>query len=160
MPEHATTDDPGDLPEAFAVNRHGLPEKLFTLRQKLYLKAKREPTFRFYALYDRIYRRDVLWAAWAQVASHDGAPGVDGVTVQQITDSPEGAQGLVETLHQALRAKTYRPDAVLRVLIPKPDGRLRPLGIPRQKSPQVRNARRCHCLGIDGRQSPTIRVIR
>jgi len=138
--EHATTDDPDDLPEAFAVNRHGLPEKLFTLRQKLYTKAKREPTFRFYALYDRIYRRDVLWAAWAQVAGHDGAPGVDGVTVQQIVDSPEGAEGLVETLHQALRAKTYCPDAVLRVLIPKPDGRLRPLGIPTIRDRVVQTA--------------------
>jgi RNA-directed DNA polymerase len=118
------------LPEAFAVNREGLPGRLFTLRQKLYVKAKREPTFRFYALYDRIYRRDVLWAAWAQVASNDGAPGVDGVTIDQIAHSPGGPERLVETLHQELRTKTYRPDAVLRVLIPKPDGRMRPLGIP------------------------------
>lgn len=140
MHEHATTDHQDDLPEAFAVNRHGLPEKLFTLRQKLYAKAKREPTFRFYALYDRIYRRDVLWAAWAQVAGHDGAPGVDGVSVQQIADSPEGAEGLVERLHQDLRAKTYRPDAVLRVLIPKPDGRLRPLGIPTIRDRVVQTA--------------------
>src|ERR1051325_1410712 len=126
----ATTDDQGVLPEAFAVNREGLPGRLFTLRQKLYVKAKREPTFRFYALYDRIYRRDVLWAAWAQVASNDGAPGVDGVTIDQIAHSPGGPERLVETLHQELRTKTYRPDAVLRVLIPKPDGRMRPLGIP------------------------------
>ena len=126
----ATTDDQGVLPEAFAVNRDGLPGRLFTLRQKLYVKAKREPTFRFYALYDRIYRRDVLWAAWAQVASNDGAPGVDGVTIDQIAHSPGGPERLVETLHQELRTKTYRPDAVLRVLIPKPDGRMRPLGIP------------------------------
>lgn len=140
MSNLATTDDQGELPEAFAVNRAGLPVRLFTLRQKLYLKAKREPTFRFYALYDRIYRRDVLWAAWAQVAGNDGAPGVDGVTIDQIANSPGGPELLVETLHQELRTKTYRPDAVLRVLIPKPDGRMRPLGIPTIRDRVVQTA--------------------
>jgi len=118
----------------------GLPVTLFTLRQKLYLKAKREPRFRFYALYDRIYRRDVLWAAWVQVAGNDGAPGVDGVTIAQIAASPGGPQRLVEELHQELRTKTYRPDAVLRVLIPKPDGRMRPLGIPTVRDRVVQTA--------------------
>jgi RNA-directed DNA polymerase len=136
----ATTDDQGELPEAFAVNRDGLPVKLFTLRQKLYVKAKREPRFRFYTLYDRIDRRDVLWAAWTQVASNDGAPGVDGVTIDQIANSPGGPELLVETLHQELRTKTYRPDAVLRVLIPKPDGRMRPLGIPTIRDRVVQTA--------------------
>ena len=141
MPEHhATTDDQGELPEAFAVNREGLPVNLFTLRQKLYLKAKREPAFRFYALYDRIYRRDVLWAAWVQVASNDGAPGVDGVTIAQIVNAPGGPELLVETLHRELRTKTYRPEAVLRVLIPKPDGRMRPLGIPTIRDRVVQTA--------------------
>jgi RNA-directed DNA polymerase len=141
LPKHdATTDDQGALPEAFAVNRDGLPVTLFTLRQKLYLKAKRELTFRFYALYDRIYRRDVLWAAWVQVAGNDGAPGVDGVTIDQIADSPGGPQRLVEQLHHELRTKTYRPEAVLRVLIPKPDGRMRPLGIPTVRDRVVQTA--------------------
>jgi RNA-directed DNA polymerase len=136
----ATTENPDALPEAFAVNRDGLPEKVFTLRQQLYLKAKREPTFRFYALYDRIYRRDVLRAAWAQVASNDGAPGVDGVTIEQIAHAPGGAEGLVDALHDELRSKTYRPAAVQRVLIPKPDGRMRPLGIPTIRDRVVQTA--------------------
>jgi RNA-directed DNA polymerase len=140
LPNTATTDDSSPLSEAFAVNRDGLPMALFTLRQKLYLKAKQEPKFRFYALYDRIYRLDVLRAAWAQVADNDGAPGVDGVTIQQIKHSPGGAEELVAALHQELRTKTYRPDAVLRVLIPKPDGSMRPLGIPTVRDRVVQTA--------------------
>ena len=119
-----------DLPEAYARNKDYLPVKVFQLRQKLYRKAKQEPTFRFYALYDRIYRLDVLRAAWARVAGNGGAPGVDGVSIRQVQDAAQGVEGLLAEIQESLRSKRYRPQPVKRVYIPKPNGTQRPLGIP------------------------------
>jgi RNA-directed DNA polymerase len=114
--------------------------KLFTLRQKLYRKAKQEPAFRFYTLYGLIARLDVLEAAWALVAANDGAAGVDGVTVTQLKTSPDGGGTLVRRLHEELLSKQYRPQAVRRVFIPKPDGQQRPLGIPTVRDRVVQTA--------------------
>ena len=117
-----------------------LPEKLSSLRQKLYQKAKQEPKFRFYVLYDRIFRRDVLTSAYRIVRAHDGAGGVDGVTFEQIEASAGGAEGFVEEIHESLKGKEYRPSAVRRVYTTKPDGRLRPLGIPTIRDRVVQTA--------------------
>lgn len=107
-----------------------LPPKLRELRQKLSQKAKQEKRFRFYSLYAHVCRTDTLQAAWDAVRRNGGAAGVDGVGIGQIAVNPEGEAAFLGELQESLKARTYRTQAVRRVYIPKPNGKLRPLGIP------------------------------
>lgn len=105
------------------------PETIRTLQRKLYRKAKLEPAYRFYALYDKVYRADILSHAYYLVRANKGSAGIDGITFKAIEEN-EGVTALIAELEEALRNKTYKPDPVKRVMIPKSDGRQRPLGIP------------------------------
>src|ERR1700749_2313029 len=104
------------------------PDKIRTLQRKLYLKAKTEPAFRFYLLYDKIHRTDVLRHAYDLVRANRGAPGIDGVTCAAIEAA--GLEDWLGGVEADLRSKTYQPQPVRRVMIPKPGGGERPLGIP------------------------------
>jgi RNA-directed DNA polymerase len=105
------------------------PSKIRELQIKLYRKAKNEPGYRFYMLYDKVYREDVLAHAYALARANKGAPGVDGQTFEQI--ELQGVEGWLTGIRKELRDKTYQPQPVRRVMIPKPGGGgERPLGIP------------------------------
>ncbi len=103
-------------------------DKARELQRTLYRAAKRSTTRRFHALYDKIYRWDILWRAWRLVRANRGAAGVDGQTIQAVEEI--GADAFMRQLQAELQEGRYRPQAVKRVYIPKPDGRQRPLGIP------------------------------
>jgi RNA-directed DNA polymerase len=114
------------------------PEKIQTLQRRLHLKAKREPGYHFYALYDKVYRPDILAHAFALSEFNDGAAGVDEVRHEDIEEY--GRERFLAELGRELQEKRYRPDAVLRVKIPKADGGERPLGIPTVKDRVVQTA--------------------
>ena len=114
------------------------PDKIRNLQRKLYCKAKAEPAFRFYLLYDKICREDILRHAYLLARADAGAPGVDGVTFKQIDAS--GVEVWLAGLHEELNSKTYWPDPVRRVAIPKPGGGEHPLGIPTIRDRVVQTA--------------------
>src|ERR1700686_4420353 len=114
------------------------PDKIRSLQRKLYCKAKAEPAFRFYVLYDEICREDILSHAYKLARTNAGGPGVDGITFEQIAAS--GLEAWLAGLRDELVTKTYRPQPVRRVLIPKPGGGERPLGIPTIRDRGVQTA--------------------
>jgi len=114
------------------------PDKIRNLQRKLYCKAKAEPVFRFYLLYDKICREDILRHAYALARANAGAPGVDGVTFAQI--DAYGVDAWLAGVREEIVSKTYRPEPVRRVTIPKPGGGERPLGIPTIRDRVVQTA--------------------
>ena len=113
-------------------------DKSRELQRKLYLEAKRCRNRRFHALYDRIFRPDILRQAWEEVRRNGGSAGQDGVTIGDV--EREGVEQFLGQIEQDLKAGTYRPKPVLRVYIPKADGRQRPLGIPTVRDRVVQQA--------------------
>ena len=118
--------------------QHHQNEKSRQLQRRLYLAAKKCRNRRFHALYDRIFRPDVLWRAWEEVKANGGSAGVDGVSLEEV--ERQGEALFLEAIAQDLKAGRYKPQPVLRVYIPKPDGRKRPLGIPTVRDRIVQQA--------------------
>ena len=114
------------------------PLKVGKLQTALHTKAKNSPDYRFYALYDKVYRRDVLAFAYVRSRNNGGVPGVDGQSFDDIEKS--GRDQWLDELAEELRKGTYQPQPVKRVYIPKGDGKRRPLGIPCIKDRVVQTA--------------------
>src|SRR5260370_5892008 len=104
------------------------PSKIRELQNKLYRKAKNEAGFRFYQLYDKVYREDILYHAYKLAKANYGGPGVDGESFADIED--KGLEPWMNGLREELRNQTYQPQPVRRVMLQKPGGGERPLGIP------------------------------
>ena len=118
------------------------PESIRTLQRKLYRKAKQEPACRFHALYDKVYRADILSHAYSLVRANKGSAGIDGVTFEAI-ETGEGVTAFLAELEEALRNKTYKPDPVKRVMIPKSGWKSASSGYPDHPGPG----------GADGRKT-------
>ncbi len=121
----------GSARSSFPEGRHVAPVKVRRLQNRLWAAAKQSKGRAFHALYDRIYRDDILWEAWERVRANRGAAGVDQITIAAV--EAYGAERMVTELQASLRAGNYHPAPVRRVEIPKPDGKFRPLGIPTVK---------------------------
>jgi len=106
------------------------PERIRELQKKLYRKAKQEKEYRFYLLYDKVYRMDILSHAYKLVRANKGAAGIDGETFESIEGIEGGEQKYLEGVAAELKRKEYKASPVRRVYIPKADGSKRPLGIP------------------------------
>lgn len=125
LPEHKMPKQRGrgDCPKGLAT-----PNKLQELQRQLYSKSKSEKKYRFYTLYDKVYRGDVLEEAWKRVRANKGSPGVDGEAIEAIEE--RGVAIFLRELQEELQGKRYRPEVIRRTYIPKRDGGKRPLGIP------------------------------
>jgi RNA-directed DNA polymerase len=136
LDQPASPDSPQDVSaglSARSISRTEGVDAFQALQRVLYRSAKQDRERRFHALYDKLTRRDVMWRAWVNVATNQGAPGIDGVTIASIEDGGvEAIRAFLDTLAEELRTGTYRPKPLRRVNIPKPGqpGKSRPLSIP------------------------------
>jgi len=113
-------------------------ERVLSLQSKLYQKAKQDKGYKFYVLYDKVYQKHMMMVAWKAVKANQGSPGIDGISIRDIED--QGVSEYLEKLGEELRTKSYRAQAVKRVMIPKANGGERPLGIPTVKDRIVQTA--------------------
>ena len=134
--------EPGDGPRGIVTppSPETAAETVRKLQRTLYRRAKSQPQWRAWSLYGELCREEILGAALKQVIENGGAPGIDGMKVEELKENPQYRQQWLEQLREELREKTYRPDPVRRVSIPKGNGKMRPLGIPTVKDRVVQTA--------------------